>query len=90
MSEVISIQAKPVAYQAIQWIKNESDIRRFVGNDAHLRFPAEGRLEVFNDQEQSWMNVPLFHYVVVGIMGELFPISIEVLQRSYEVVIPQG
>lgn len=82
----IKLRAKPKEVEAIEWIKNEPHIREFVKNDNLLRFPSEGRLEVWNEEEKCWINVPLRHYIIRGVKGELYPCSPEVLQRTYEII----
>lgn len=85
MEESIRLKAKPKEVEAIKWDNNEAFIRNFIRDDRLLRFP-DGKLEVWNKEEKCWMNVPHAHYVIRGIKGELYPISYEVMTRSYEII----
>lgn len=83
MENSIKIRKKPIEVEAIEWNNNEPFIRRFVHDDNLLRFP-DGKLEVWNKEEQCWINVPNRHYVIRGVKGEIYPISPEILERTYE------
>lgn len=85
-NNVIRIQSKPTEKTAIQWTgANEPFIRDFVGDDGLLRFP-DGKCDVWNEEEQSWINVPAKHYIIRGLKGEFYPCSPEVFDRSYNII----
>jgi len=86
MENPIKLRAKPKEIEAIQWTNNEPFIRHFIQDDRLLRFP-DSKLEIWNDEQQCWIAVPMFHYVMKGIKGELYPCSPEVLERSYEIIV---
>jgi hypothetical protein len=84
MPTIKLLDPKPVQLEALQWLNNEAEIREFIQNDGNLRFPGGSRLEVWNQEEKSWINVPPRHYVVKGLKG-LYSMSEEVLNRQFTI-----
>ena len=81
---IIKFRKRPIEIEAIQWVNNEPEIRLFIGNDSNVKFKDGGTLELWNDEKQSWINCPMFHWVSKGIKGELDCISPEILERTYD------
>lgn len=86
MSEKFRARKRPIEIEMIQWNNNEAQIRDFIKDDALLRFTHDNKLELWNQEEQSWINCPMFHFIARGIKGEIYPISPEVFERTYDVV----
>jgi hypothetical protein len=82
MKDPIILTAKPQEILAIQWTNNEPYIREFIGEDKSIRFP-HGRFEVWNNEQGSWINVPMWHYVYKGTRGELGVLSPEQMEKNY-------
>jgi len=82
MKEPIVLRSKVREFLAIQWTNNEPYMREFVGDDKSLRFP-NGRFEVWNNEQSSWINVPMWHYVYKGTRGELGVLSPEQMEENY-------
>jgi hypothetical protein len=85
MKSPIILRPKPQEFLAIQWTNNEVYIREFVQDDMVLRFP-NGRFEVWNSEQQSWINVPMWHYIYKGARGEMNVISPETMEKSFTAV----
>lgn len=83
---IIHIRKKPIEVSAIQWKNNEAEIRDFVKDDRLLKFPDGEELKIWNSIEVCWVNCPMFHFLIKGIKGEFYPISPEILERTYDVI----
>lgn len=73
-------------FEMIQWQgNNEAAVRQFVANDNNIHFDG-GVLQVWNEHVESWMNVPVWNWIMKGSYGELNSISDKVKIRLYESV----
>jgi hypothetical protein len=60
----------------------------------HLRYgeletyPAKPTLQVYNDLEEQWLNVPKGHWLVKGLKGEFYPCESEAMEMKYKIVDP--
>lgn len=66
---------------------NGEAVAEWAGSDeqGRLAIPGpEGEVAIFNSQEGAWLSVPAGHYVARGRLGELYPISPDALEGSYE------
>lgn len=85
MAVPFKARKKPQEIEMLQWTNNEAQVRKFIDKDDHLRFNNE-KLEIWNSENQHWCNVPMFHFIAKGLKGELYPISPEILDRSFEIL----
>lgn len=84
---ILRVKKKPIEISVIQWNgTNEHEIRDFVENESLIKMGEGSKLQIWNSEEQSWINCPLHHFVAKGIKGEFYPISPEILERTYELV----
>lgn len=82
---VFKITQNPISLQAVQWRgDNEEEVRVFVGDDSCLNFRDEG-LRVWNADDFSWIDCPVFHYIVMDEKRNLLPVSEENFRRNYSV-----
>lgn len=86
---IVRAQKKPIEITAFQWNANEPFLREFVQPSDLIHF-RENKLEVWNSEEQSWINVPHLHWIIKGIKGEYYPCSPEVFKRSYNIIQSSG
>jgi hypothetical protein len=89
-------QKKPVIVEAIQWkggdykILDEFCGRNWGRADAVGQevWPSEisdaEQVMVFNTAEQSWLPVPVGHWIVRGIQGELYPCKPDIFEATYQ------
>lgn len=60
----------------------------------HLRYgeletyPAKPTLQVYNDLEEQWLNVPKGHWLVKGLKGEYYPCEPGAMEMKYKIVDP--
>ena len=84
MPEIEDRRKKPLPVRMLLWDgTNLAQVDDFTG-----RGNCGGRegdeLEVWNDQENNWMTVPLGHYVVKSTLGEYYPMSPDAYERTTE------
>lgn len=84
---------KPVVIEAIRWEGGEyAHLDIFCGRnwgraDAHDLDPVDGEgVVVWNALEQQWLNVPVGHWIIRGVRGELYPCEPNVFEATYEPV----
>jgi len=51
-------------------------------------YPAQISLQVYNDLEEQWLNVPTGHWVVKGLKGEFYPCEAGAMEMKYKIVDP--
>lgn len=84
MPEIERRRKKPLPIEVLVWDgTNFGQVDGFAGDDGqgnrNARLFGAG-LEVWNEQDQSWLGVMLGHRVAKGALGELYPMS----QQAYE------
>lgn len=80
---VRKVKANPTNYTAIQWRgDNERDIRSFILDDSALNFRDEG-LRVWNEMDKSWIECPVFHWLVVDEKKNILPYSPEEFDKKF-------
>jgi hypothetical protein len=82
---------KPVEIRAIHWTGGDTtDLDRFCGRNwtradaVDLSFEDDEQVVVWNTLERQWLNVPVGHWLICGIDGELYPCEPSVFERTYE------
>lgn len=84
-NQILKIQNKVTQKEAFQWTgDNEVFVRQFVQNDGLVHMLGNG-LQIYNEEEKCWIDVPVNHYIIKGLKGEFYPCSPEVFNRSYKV-----
>lgn len=51
-------------------------------------YPAQISLQVYNDLEHQWLNVPSGHWLVKGLKGEFYPCEPGAMEMKYKIVDP--
>lgn len=51
-------------------------------------YPAQIQLQVYNDLEHQWLNVPTGHWLVKGLKGEFYPCEAGAMEMKYKLVDP--
>lgn len=51
-------------------------------------YPAQRSLQVYNDLEEQWLNVPKGHWLVKGLKGEFYPCEAGAMEMKYKIVDP--
>lgn len=85
---------KPVIVEAQLWKGGKYDwLDKFCGKNwgradavGYDQPVDEEQLVVFNTQELAWLHVPVGHWIIRGVRGELYPCSNEVFHQTYEAV----
>ena len=87
---------KPVEVEAVQWNGGEYKLldafcgRNWGRADAvgdetwPSRIEDKEQVVVFNIAEQCWLPVPVGHWIVRGIRGELYPCAPDIFSVTYE------
>lgn len=84
----VQIQSAPV-----QWDGSEESlalIKEFIGDEDlfHYSLHSLMRLKLWNVLEEQWLNVPVGHWVVKGLKGELYPCEPGAMDMKYKIVDP--
>lgn len=84
---------KPVTIRAIRFTADNADV--VAANLDMLLKPKEwgyvqdeagkGRFQVFNTEENAWLEIPEGHWIIAGVNGEVYPCSDDVFAKTYEV-----
>jgi excisionase family DNA binding protein len=81
--EIERCRKLPLVVEMLLWDgSNHGQIDEFAGDDNVSR--ERGCLDVWNDQERAWIAVPLGHYVAKSTLGELYPVSPEAREATFE------
>lgn len=83
---------KPVVIDAIRWEGGDYKcLNDFCGHnwgraDAKDETgpPDEENVVVWNIKEKQWLNMPLGHWLIRGLGGELYPCAPDIFAASYE------
>ena len=82
---------KPVIVEARQWTGGDYIwLTDFCGQnwaraDVHdMAYADPEQVIVFNSQEHQWLHLPVGHWLIRGVKGELYPCSPEVFEMTYE------
>lgn len=87
---------KPVVIDAIRWEGGDYKcLEQFCGfnwgradaKDQEGPHDKEG-VVVWNIKEEQWLNLPVGHWLIRGIAGELYPCAPDVFDASYETLTP--
>lgn len=90
----MKFRKKPVVIEAQQWLGGEYEwLNQFCGKnwtradavDYSQPVDAEA-VVVFNTAEKAWIHVPLMHWIIRGISGELYPCKPDIFEATYEAV----
>lgn len=88
----MKFRKKPVVIEAMQWKGGDSEVLvRFCGQnwtradaiDHNQPVDSEG-VVVFNTAEKQWIHVPVGHWIIRGVRGELYPCAPEIFAETYE------
>ena len=84
---------KPVVVDAVLWAGGDYEhLNTFCGlnwtrGDAvEEEYNDKEQVVVWNALESQWLHVPVGHYIIRGVSGELYPCDPDVFQRTYEPV----
>ncbi len=91
---------KPVVVEAFQWKGGDySVLNEFCGKNwgradavGLERWPSsiedKEQVMVYNTAEQAWIPVPVGHFLIRGIRGELYPCEPEIFAATYTELVP--
>jgi len=89
--EIEKRRKKPFVIEVLLWDgTNFPQILEFAGKGGHDWGNARPRvggvrvIEVWNEQEQAWIAVPLGHRVARGALGEFYPMSPQAYEETTE------
>jgi len=93
-SDERSYRKKPVVIQAIRWLGGDyKHLERFCGwnwgraDAKDVEGPNDGEgVVVWNTKEDQWLKVPVGHWIIRGVHGELYPCDPAVFEVTYEQV----
>jgi hypothetical protein len=85
---------KPVVIQAVQWNGGDFEIlndfcgKNWTRADAidYNQAVDKEQVVVFNTAEKAWIHVPVGHWIIRGIKGELYPCEPEIFKVTYDEV----
>jgi hypothetical protein len=82
---------KPVVIEARQWLGGDHAwLTDFCGfhwtrADVHdMAFDDPEQVIVYNTAERQWLQVPVGHWIIRGIQGELYPCKPDIFAATYE------
>lgn len=92
---VVQYRKRPVVVDTILWDGTPEAAAELTAWCGHLndnpaqspRFlsaPGVSHAQVWNEQERCWIDVPVGHLVVRGLLGEFYPLSPDALAQTYE------
>lgn len=85
MPEIERLRKLPLVVEMLLWDgSNYEQVREFAGPGRKADLDHRGCLAVWNDQEHDWLGVPPGHYVAKGALGELYPVSPEAREATFE------
>jgi hypothetical protein len=94
MPEIRYFKKKPFAVPMLEWTgENLEQMQEFVGwlhepDESPIRkfYNGPSQAKVYNTEELAWIPCPVGHFVAKGVNGEFYPISADVLAKTYEEV----
>jgi len=94
MPEIRYFRKKPIPVPMLEWTgENLEQMQEFVGllqepEDIPIRkfYQSPSGAKVYNTEELAWIPCPVGHYVAKGANGEFYPISPDVLAKTYDEV----
>jgi hypothetical protein len=83
---------KPVVIEAVQWKGGDYKwLEGFCGRNwtradaIDFNQPVDQeQVVVFNIAEQQWLHVPVGHWLIRGVKGELYPCAPDIFSETYE------
>ena len=82
---------KPVVVEARQWIGGDYGwLSDFCGNnwaraDTHdMSYDDPEQVIVYNTAERQWLHLPVGHWLIRGVQGELYPCKPDIFAATYE------
>jgi hypothetical protein len=92
----VRYRKRPVEIDAIHWAGDDwASVTAFCGEAFWNRASVVGApwahedhegLVVWNKLEKTWIPVPVGHWIVRGVAGEIYPVAPDVFEQTYEVV----
>lgn len=88
-------RAKRVAVEAIRWMGGDwGPLDDFCGRNwsradvvgAEAQVDDDEQVVVWNTDSQQWMGVPVGHWILRGVNGELYPCSDNAFAKTHEMV----
>lgn len=84
MPAVTTRRKKPVEVRTLEWDgSNLEELRTFCGGAFEPPTPGYGA-QLWNAEEECWINLPVGHHAVRGPLGEFYPLSPAALELTYE------
>lgn len=91
----MKFRKKPVVIDAVQWRGGKHEIldsfcgRNWGRADAHdvaWSNPDTEQIVIWNSAENQWLQVPVGHWVIRGLQGELYSCKPDIFEATYEAV----
>lgn len=91
--ETKKVQIQSSTYPWLGTYESYLDLQDFVPSDKFKyteleTFPPQISLQVYNDLEEQWLNVPAGHWLVKGLKGEFYPCEAGAMEMKYKIVDP--
>lgn len=88
----MKFRKKPVEIEAMQWLGGDYEVlNTFCGHnwsraDAVDEIGPQDKenVVVWNTLEKQYLNVPINHWIIRGVRGELYPCEPEIFKETYE------
>ena len=84
---------KPVVVEARQWTGGEyAWLNDFCGRNwaradaVDMAYDDAEQVVVFNTAEQQWLHLPVGHWLIRSVQGELYPCKPDIFSLTYEIV----
>lgn len=87
----MKITKRPISVEAEQWLGGDYKwLDMFCGKNwsradavSYSQQTDEEALVIFNTAEQCWLHVPVNHWIIRGVNGELYPCAPDILEKTY-------
>lgn len=80
---------QPVEIEAALWDGSDSafyEVTGLAGGHDYTFLNRAGNLQVYNTSDSQWLEVPVGHWVIQGVHGEVYPCHPEIFDETYEPV----
>lgn len=89
--EGMKFRKKPVVIQAIQWKGGDYRcLEDFCGlnwtraDAVDMHYEDEEQVVIWNQAEKQYLHVPVGHWIIRGVKGELYPCAPDIFEATYE------
>lgn len=90
---MLHFRKKPVVVEARQWTGGDYTwLSDFCGHnwaraDAHdMGYDDPEQVIIYNTASRQWLHLPIGHWLVRGVQGELYPVKDDIFHQTYEAI----